>query len=272
MRRLVRTVLIVAMVSVLTLVSMGTVLAQTTPPNLDVRGTISAIDKAATPPTVTIAPKEGAPVTLKVVASTVILKAGRGKASLDDLAVNDRAVATYKQATLEASRIVVSHPIAKHHAFLGTIKSKASASLVVTTKKQGDVTVNVNDQTKYHVPGVKDATLANFKEGDKVAVLAVETASGNLALHVNLIPGRPMFVHRVGTIEAYVAGTSITLKDKKGQSSTVAVNGDTKIVLKRGATEVTVGEQAIVVAKRDPANDQFTAKAIMVFGNKPPKP
>ncbi|MBI4297778.1 MAG: hypothetical protein HY676_04535 [Chloroflexi bacterium] len=262
-----RTALMLALVAVFALVSVGAALAQTPAPNLEVKGAISAIDKTVTPPTVTITPKEGSPVTLKIVASTIIIKAGLGKASLDDLAVNDRAVATYNQTSMEASRLAVSQPIAKHHTFVGTIKSKASASFVVTTK-QGDATVNVNAQTKYNVPGVKNATLANFKEGDKVAVLAVETSSGNLVLHVVLIPGKPTFIHRVGTVDAYVAGTSITLKDKKGELSTFIVTADTKIVLKRGATAVSIGEQAIVVARRNPATDQFTAMSILVFGAK----
>lgn len=206
--------------------------------------------------------------------STIITKAGIGKATLDDLAINDRAVATYNKDTLVASKLSVSQPLAKHHSFVGTIKSKAADSFVVTTKKQGDVTIKVNSETKDKVPGVKNATLANFKGGDKVAVLAVEVTAGNIvenmALHVNLIPGKPTYIHRVGTIEAYQAGTSITLKDKKGESSTFIITSDTKISFKKGATEVKVGDRATVSARRDPATDQFTVKAILVFGSKKP--
>jgi hypothetical protein len=268
-----------AMVAVLMVVGAGAVMADAPSSQLEVKGVISAIDKVASPPTVSITPtpKDGSPipaVTLKVDASTIITKAGIGKATLDDLAINDRAVATYNQDTMVASKLSVSRPLAKHHSFVGTIKSKAADSFVVTTKK-GDVTIKVNSDTKYKVPGVKDATFANFKVTDKVAVLAVEVTTGsvvdNLALHVNLIPGKPTHVHRVGTIEAYQANTSITLKDKKGESSTFIITSDTKISFKKGATEPPkVGDRATVIARRDPATDQFTAKAILVFGPKKP--
>jgi hypothetical protein len=242
-------------------------------PNEEVKGIISAINETVTPPTVSITPKEGSPVVLKVDSSTIITKAGIGKATLDDLATNDRAVATYNKDTMVASRILVSQPLEKYHSFVGNITSKSDDSFVVTTQK-GDVTITVNNETKYEVPGVNNATLENFNVGDKVAVLVVEVTTGsvveNLALHVNLIPGKPIYIHRVGIIEDYQAGSNITLKDKKGESSTFIVTGDTKIIFKKGATdtEPKVGDWATVIARRDPAIDQFTAKAIIDFGSK----
>ncbi len=243
---------------------------------------LSAIDNApatSTPLTVTIQPAVGPPVTVKVVAKTVITKAGLGKVTFDDLAIDDRAMATYDPDSMEASKISVSHPVAKHHGYEGTIKSivspaLTSTSFVLTPKKGGDITINVNAQTKYKVPGLKDATLSNFKVGDRVSVLVVELNSGLMALKVHLIPGKPIHVQRVGTIEAYVVPTatstpgSITIRDKKGDLSTFVVTSDTKIKFKHGATEVTQGYRATVVARRDPATDQFTAKEILVFGPK----
>ncbi len=283
MKYVVRTMILLVVASVLAFGSVGSALAQTPPGELEVKGTISAIDKTIAPPTVTIAPKEGSPVTVKVAVSTNITKAGLGKATIDDLAKDDRAVASYNKDTLVASRISVSQPIAKHHSFVGTIVSEnissdnaTPSSFVMTTKTSANVTIAVNGQTKYKIPGVKSATLANFKVGDKLAVLAVEANGGNLALNVNLIPGKPLSVQRVGTVTDYQADKSITLKGKKGESSTFVVTADTKIRLNRGATEVKIGEQAHVLARRDPASDQYTAKEILVFGakgsQKPEKP
>jgi hypothetical protein len=273
MRHLLRVILPLAIVAALISVGVGTVMAQTPSPQLEVKGIISAINETATPPTVSITPKEGSPVVLKVDSSTIITKAGIGKATLDDLAVNDRAVATYNKDTMIASKISVSQPLEKYHSFVGIIESKADSSFVVTTKK-GDVNITVNSETKYKVPGVENATLDYFNAGDKVAILAVEVTTGsvveNLALHVNLIPGKPIYIQRVGIIESYEAGANITLQDKKGEISTFIVTGDTKIIFKKGATEVKVGERATVIARRDPATDQFTATAIVVFGSKKP--
>ena len=39
-------------------------------------------------------------------------------------------------------------------------------------------------------------------------------------------------------------------------------------MLKRGATEVAVGQKAVVIAKRVPSSDEYTAKAIIAFGDK----
>lgn len=271
MRHVLRIILPLAVVAVLVVVGVGTVMAQTSSSQLEVKGIISAINETATPPTVSITPKEGLPVVLKVDSNTTITKAGIGKATLDDLATNDRAVAIYNKDTMVASKISVSQPLEKYHGFVGNITSMSDDSFVVTTKN-GDVTITVNSETKYKVPGVENATLDSFNVGDKVAVLAVEVTTGstveNLALHVNLIPGKPTYIHRVGIIEDYQASTSITLKDKKGESSTFIVTGDTKIIFKKGATEVKVGDWATVIARRDPAAEQFTAKAIIVLGSK----
>ncbi len=239
-----------------------------------VKGIIAAIDKAAAPPTVTVHPQEGPDVKVNILSTTVITKAGLGKTTLDELAVNDRIVAAYEKVSLNATKLSVTAPLAKHHAFDGTLKSKTATSIVLTTKKQGDVTVNVNSETKYKVPGVKDATLDNIKVGDRITVLAVEAKAGNLALHINLIPGKPVRMNRVGVVDkcdpATCASplTSITLKDKKGNTSTFVVNADTKIMLKRGATALAVGAQAAVVARRDPGTGQFTARQILVLGSK----
>lgn len=157
-------------------------------------------------------------------------------------------------------------PTPELRGFSGTVKAPLTANSFVLTTKTGDVTINVNLQTKYKAPGVKDAIFANtVKVGVRVAVLV---NASNLALHVNLIPGKPVHVQRVGTVDTYVAGTSITVKGKKGELSTFLVTGATTIKFKKGATVIIKGVQVHVVARRDPATDQFTAREIQVFGPK----
>lgn len=263
--------LILPVIASIMMLSAGVAMAQTptataTPtPESHVNGSITALDQTAK--TVTITPKDGSAVTVKVVAATKITKTGAKDATINDLAVNDRAEANYNSSTMEASRINAGYPLGKHHGYVGTIKSISASNLVLTTKKSDDVTLNISFETKYRVPGLKDATQADFKVGDRVDVLGAELKSGGvLALHIHKVPGKPMNVLRTGTIDSYTAGSSITLKNKKGETSTFVINSDTKIRFMRGATEVKVGEKATVAARRDPASDQYVAKQILVAG------
>lgn len=275
MKRSLRSILALALVLVTLVVSGGTVMAETTTPTpanqAEVHGAVSAIVTTvvapATTPTITITPKEGPAVTLNVGAATLITKAGIGTTTLDKLAVGDRANATYDKTTLIAATISARPPIKDYSSVVGQIKSMTTTGLVVTTKK-ADVTVTVNADTKYKAPGVKDAALANFKVGDKVAVLSVASGGANVALHIVLIPGKPVFAVRVGTVDSYTANTSITVKGVKGDATTFAVNTNTKVRMERGVTAIAVGQRVIVNAKRDPATDQYTATSIMVFGAK----
>jgi len=270
MKHIMKVGLILIIVATVIIVGVGATAALAAPPFSQVQGTIAG----KTADTVTIAPKDGGDdVVLKVNGSTQITKAGIGKATLGDLLVNDRVVATYTVSgdIKTASKLTVTQPLAKNHGFVGNITIVSSTSIKITTKKQGDVPITVNGDTKFNVPGVKDATLANFDNGDRVAVLAVEGTSGDyVALHVNLIPGKPESVQHVGTVTYYIANTTITIKDKKNVSFEFKVTTDTKILFKRGATdgESIIGKQATVIASRDLATDVYTARAILVFGPK----
>ena len=185
----------------------------------------------------------------------------------------------------------------EHRGLVGSIKgtpavtvngSVISGSFVLTLKgKDGEVTspmtIKVNEATKFKVPGDKNVKLSNytntFKDGSRVAVLAKKVGSDYFALHMHLIPGKPVHAHRVGTVTGCLPDctkaltstpplASFTLEDKKGEASTFVVNKDTKITYRKGATAVTVGERAAVVARRDPGTDQFTARHIVVFATK----
>jgi len=271
MKKIIRVALALTLVSVLFVFSAETALAATNTSGSEVKGVITAIDKTAIPPTVTITPKRGSAVVLKVDTGTVITKTALGNITINDLVINDQATANYSKDTIVASRITVIQSLGKRHSFEGAIKSKADTTLVVTTKK-GDETFKVSSETQYKVPGVKNAILDNFKVGNKVSVSTVEVTTGaivvQMAQRMTYIPGKPIKVSRKGTITAYTANTSITIQDKKGASTTFVINSDTKISLKKGTTGVTVGDQATVTAQRDPSESQFTARTIITFGTK----
>lgn len=275
MKRSLKSILALALILTTLVVGAGTVMGATTTTTpatqAEVHGTITAINGTATPPalpSVTITPKEGPALTLKVAATTVITKAGIGTTTLDKLTVGDRANSTYDKVTMIAATISVSPPLKDYNSIVGTAKSVAASSLVVTTGKKGDVIITVNADTKYKVPGVKDATLANFKAGDKVAVLSVTSGGSNLALHIVLVPSKPAFAARVGTVDAYTANTSITVKGVKGDTSIFTITSSTKVKMEKGVTAIAVGQRVIVSARRDPATDQYTATNIKVFAAK----
>jgi len=197
MIRILRIALIPAIAAVLALVGVGAAYASTNslPPNsLVARGVVSNINTSVTPPTATIAPDQGSPVTVSVVGSTVITKAGVGTIGLSDLATGNSVVAVYDKTTLEASSISVKNPFEQreHESLVGTIQSIGPFSFVLSTKHQGNATVTIDANTKYNIPSVSNATFANFKAGDRVAVVVWQSTSGNLAIHVNLIPGKAL--------------------------------------------------------------------------------
>jgi hypothetical protein len=233
----------------------------------EVKGVITAIDKTVSPPSVTITPKDGSAVVLKVAATTIITKTRVGKITIDDLAANDQVTATYNKATNVAGRINIIQPPEKRRAFEGTIKSIVAPVIVVTTNK-GDETFQVSSKTQYQVPGVKDATLDNFKVGDKVSVLTIEanttaSAAVQTAQRLTLIPTKPIKTIHAGTVTAYTANASITIQDLKGASVTFLIDNSTKINLRKGTSAIALGDKVIVTDQREPSESQFTAKIIL---------
>ena len=128
---------------------------------------------------------------------------------------------------------------------------------MVTTNK-GDETFQVGSKTQYQVPGVKDATLDNFKVGDKVSVLTVEastTASTAVqtAQRLTLIPAEQIKAIHAGTVTAYTASASITIQDMKGDSVTFLIDNSTKINLRNGTSAIAVGDKVIITGQREPS-------------------
>lgn len=63
---------------------------------------------------------------------------------------------------------------------IGTVASKTDTSIVVTTAAGKTVTVNVSSTTRYSVPGVTSATLANIAVGNRVVAQGTLNADGSL--------------------------------------------------------------------------------------------
>lgn len=136
------------------------------------------------------------------------------------------------------------------------------------TLKQSDgtlVVIGLTTDTKIRVPGPKsqgDTLLV----GMQVVVMAFTDSSNNLvARFVISIPGQPLIVHRVGTVTAYTAGSSITIKATDGNSYTFTLTSDTKI-LPEGST-VALNSLVTIIAPRDPSTLIWTATGIVVHSS-----
>jgi Domain of unknown function (DUF5666) len=63
---------------------------------------------------------------------------------------------------------------------VGTVASKSTSAIVVTTTAGSTVTVNVSPATTYAVRGVTGATLDNIAVGDRIAARGTFNADGSL--------------------------------------------------------------------------------------------
>ena len=93
-----------------------------------------------------------------------------------------------------------------------------------------------------------------------VLILTLLLTGGGIAVAA----GNAKHASLTGAIDAYEAGKSITIKSEKGASTTLVVNGDTKINLGK-QKEVAVGLRAIVSADLDASTNEWTAKTISLL-------
>ncbi len=144
----------------------------------------------------------------------------------------------------------------------GTIAHLTSTDMTLTLTDGSTVTVGLSPDSKIHVPGPKsqgDTLLV----GMHVVVMAFPDQNNNLVARAMLvIPGQPVMVHRVGTVTAYSAGASITIRATDGNTYTFDLTADTKI-LPQGS-QVTMGALVTIIAPRDPSQLVWTAIGIVV--------
>src|SRR5512143_977022 len=102
--------------------------------------------------------------------------------------------------------------------YRGTIQLVSSSSLTLTLVDGSSVTMGITPDTKIRVPGPK-ANGDTLVVGMHVVAMAITDSNNNLvARAVMAIPGQPVRVHRVGTVTAYTAGSSITIKATDGNT------------------------------------------------------
>ncbi len=155
-------------------------------------------------------------------------------------------------------------PTGKPEHFKGTIVS-ANAESITLNVAGSDVTIALNADTRIRIPKVKDPSIESLQAGLTAMVLARPDNTGTLiARFVQVIPGKPGKVHRVGIVTAYSPGVSITIRAHDGVEYTFQLTADTKILPAERASQLAVGSLVTLIAPRDPASATPIAKGIVV--------
>ncbi len=135
-------------------------------------------------------------------------------------------------------------------------------SMTLKLDDGSSIPIGLTTDTNIHVPGPKsegDTLLV----GMHVVVMAFTDQNNNLvARAVLVIPGQPVRVHRVGTVTAYTAGSSITIKATDGNSYTFNLTLGTQVL--PSGSQVTIGALVTIIAPRDPSTLVWTATGIVV--------
>jgi hypothetical protein len=150
----------------------------------------------------------------------------------------------------------------------GTIEALDPGSLTLKLGDGTTVVVGLNPDTRIKVPG-PNADGEPLTLGMQALVLARDEGGTLVAWAVIAIPGEPTRVHRVGTVTAYAAGSSITILAVDGNSYTFALTGEPKILPERRAGELAVGARVTIIAPRDPSATGWTATGIVVHPKLP---
>lgn len=170
----------------------------------------------------------------------------------------------------------------KKLSFRGTVKEVGDASFILTVGST-DMTFMVDEKTQFKIPTLgRNALLADLNVGVQASVRAVELApetevspeaapaveappaASMLALSVQVIPGKPVKIHRVGIVTAYTAGVTITIQAKDAQQYTFLLSETTKILPAERAADLKVGSFVTIISRRDVTGGPLSAQGIVV--------
>ncbi len=153
------------------------------------------------------------------------------------------------------------NPHGKHENFKGTVSAVDSDSITLDSS----VTIGRTDNTRMKFPGPKDSASGSIQPGMTVMVQAIRDQNGSLiASAIMVIPGQPAKLHRVGTVTEYNANSSIIILAGDGNTYTFVVTGDTKILPAERAGTLGPDSLVTIIAPRDPAGGEVTAKGIVI--------
>jgi len=173
----------------------------------------------------------------------------------------------------EKGKLGVNAELAKFKVIKGVVKEVAADKIKVE-----DFELFFAPDTAVKVPTLsKSAVFADIKVGMTVIVMVYERDGKLYIRHINVVPGKPVMAHNVGTVVefAYAAATGgkITIEPKKGDNVTFEILAGKFKILPEGA-EVKVGSLVTVISNREPSTvNRLIATGVVVHGVKPtPKP
>jgi len=155
-------------------------------------------------------------------------------------------------------------PSGKSEHYKGTIVSTNADSITLNVGGSS-VTIALNADTRIHIPKVKDPNSESLQTGMTAMVLARPDDTGSIvARFVQVIPGKPSKIHRVGIVIAYSPGESITIRAHDGINYTFQLTADTKILPAERAGQLAIESLVTLIAPRDFTSTTPIAKGIVV--------
>ena len=152
--------------------------------------------------------------------------------------------------------------------FKGIVIAKDASGLTLTLKDGSLVAVVINEDTKIKIPTVKNATVEEINlESQAVVQARTDDTDTLVANKIQVIPGKPTKIHRVGVVTAYTAGSSITVEDKSGGSTSFSLDANTKMLPNKRADSLAVGDRVTIISRRDPTSGPLTAQGVVIHGS-----
>jgi hypothetical protein len=152
--------------------------------------------------------------------------------------------------------------------YRGIVSAVGADNLTLTLGVGAQMTFQVGPNTRIHIPTLgRSAALSDVNVGVQAMVQILKDDATLTALFVNVVPGKPQPVHRVGIVTAYTPGVSITVQDKDGQSSTFLITPETKILPAERAGQLGIGSRVTIISRRDVTGGPLTAQGIVVHPN-----
>ena len=188
--------------------------------------------------------------------------------------------------SLDRSTFGLTRPSPTSHSLhprplFGTVKEKSPAGdYFILARGEREVKVLVNG-TKYHVPGVDEATFADVNVYARVVVFGHRVDGDFTAKRVivaqgkalqRLLHARMRGVVRTGEVTAF-ASDSITVSGFQGaETTTFQITDNTRTRLPDGQAEPAIGERVRVIGRFDREQGKLIAVRIAVLPVRPPPP
>lgn len=153
----------------------------------------------------------------------------------------------------------------KPEIYKGTVTDVTLDSLTLKMWDESTLQFRVNDKTRVKIPTVKGATVAEINLGVNATIHAYHGEEENLvAESIQVVPGKPLKIHRVGVVTAYTEAESITIQAKDGELYTFALSSGTKILPLSRIDQLEVGAKVTIISRRDPTGGALAAQGIVI--------